>query len=172
MIPTDWGQFLSPEKLARIGPAAVPALITALSTPVNSCTFYDAVEALGEIGSPAADVAVPALISALSDAEGGVREEIARALAELVLLLRRQQFETRNTRTAGLFHVVCVRYFVCSSPCWSKKYHETIGDLSTDPDYSQFMASPACERWKKTRKRVAERPNDSANTGGGVSAGK
>ena len=81
--PTDWGQFLSPEKLARIGPAAVPALITALSTPVDSGTFYDAVEALGLIGSPAADVAVPVLISALSNAKGGVREGIAWALGRI-----------------------------------------------------------------------------------------
>lgn len=66
------------DRLAAMGPAAVPAAIKALKGPKSNVRLA-AVEILFRIG-PAASAAVPRLIEVLDDTEEAVRREAALAL--------------------------------------------------------------------------------------------
>lgn len=65
------------EALVAIGPASVPALLTALRDPVDEVR-WEAAKALGQLSRPEA---AEALVGALTDPHGGVRWLAAEALA-------------------------------------------------------------------------------------------
>lgn len=67
--------------LAQIGPAAIPALKTALAD-ANPQVRRQAARALGQMG-PEADTAVPALTAAVQDTSPEVREAAVQALGKI-----------------------------------------------------------------------------------------
>jgi hypothetical protein len=67
------------ERLVVIGTPAVPSLVEALTAP-NRHARWEAANALGEIGDPAA---AAALVEALEDEESGVRWLAAKGLIDL-----------------------------------------------------------------------------------------
>jgi hypothetical protein len=81
-ILRDWGvRETATDALARIGPAAVPALIHALRDP-NPDVRNHAAQAIARMGPPA-KAAVPELIIALQDSDWNVRRSAARALGQI-----------------------------------------------------------------------------------------
>lgn len=78
----EWGvRQTATDSLARIGPAAIPALIDALKDP-NAEVRDRAAQALARMGPPARQ-AVPQLIAALQDPDWKVRRSAARALGQI-----------------------------------------------------------------------------------------
>lgn len=78
----EWGvRETAADALARIGDAAVPALIETLADPEDDVRAQ-AARALARMGAKA-EPAVPALIAALNDANRDVRQGAARALGQI-----------------------------------------------------------------------------------------
>lgn len=78
----EWGvRETAADALARIGDAAVPALIDTLADPDDDVRAQ-AAHALARMG-PKAEPAVPALINALNDPNLDVRQGAARALGQI-----------------------------------------------------------------------------------------
>ncbi|MBL9122522.1 MAG: HEAT repeat domain-containing protein [Planctomycetaceae bacterium] len=78
----EWGlPETAADSLARIGPAAVPALLTAMENR-DPAVRARAAQAFARMG-PEASAAVPALTRALQDRDPDVRKSAARALGQI-----------------------------------------------------------------------------------------